>query len=489
LYFQCQSEPLGHFEDRETEQQPICGNHVLVSLVCQAFLLDSVRVDDIAARLWTLTPSQREELSTSIACPNVASLSDLSGLLRLLINAGMNWPQCIAIDNIHCEDLLHHLWSLFDKGYQPASRPFAIILSGLPTRRSETVLAWHIHHFEIDDKTEYHECLRSLHFRDWNTRREQVDSPEEGTNQWIWSHAQYEAWYASHHGILWVEGKPGSGKSVLAGSLQRRVMASWEQSDPSVSNTPHNPTGATSPRSIVAGWFYSTRLGSVGKSHLSLFRSIIYQLLSQDPSLFSIVVEYYREFTIKASRKWDSEGPAGSKSGRFPESWCESTEFEATAKKILDRISATGTSIICVVDAMDEAEPDLNSAFRTPAPRRGSRISTILGALSSLVVGTVGSRMKFVFLSRPEPLLELDFLRAQRKLESTFRITLEHENRSDIEVLVNRGIDSLKAAIHTYDSDSDDGVLGPKRVHMAPRLAHQALRQIQNSEAETLRRI
>lgn len=138
---------------------------------------------------------------------------------------------------------------------------------------------------------------------------------------------------------------------------------------------------------------------------------------------------------------------------------------------------------------MDEAEPELKGVTGTPAQGGIARISSILGVLSSLVVGVAESRMKFIVLSRPEPMLELDFLRTQRELKNTFRLTLEYENRPDIEILVSRGIEALKAAIHTYDSDGDDVALEPSRVHKVPRIARQTLHNIQVSEAETLRRI
>ncbi|OIW22746.1 hypothetical protein CONLIGDRAFT_687165 [Coniochaeta ligniaria NRRL 30616] len=485
LYFQCKTERCEDRENQLAEQQGACGKHVLVSLICQALLLDTRHSEDIGNRVLALNPWQRDMLRKVITSPDGVSLKELADLVRVVFRAAR--VDCIALDNFPCISGvdLEEWFSVLSFNVDTLSNCVHRIMSGLNSHQSMPFLqeVW-----QIDDKTEYKECILSLYFSDWSTRRDQIDTPEEGTNNWIWSHPQYEAWYASHQGLLWIEGKPGSGKSVLARSLQRRIVASWEKADVGMSNAPEVRSGGMSPQSIVAGWFYSTRLGDVGRSHLSLLRSIIFQLLRQDPSLFSNVVEYYRELAGRPRRM----GRASTKMDEVKESfesWCKSATFEATGRKILERISATGTPIICIVDAIDEAEPDLNGVARTPAHGRTARISSILGVLSSLVVGVAGSRMKFIVLSRPEPLLELDFLRAQRKLESTFRVTLEYENRTDIEILVSRGIESLKAAIHAYDSDSDGGTSRSMRLRKSSRIPCQALRHIESSEVDTLRRI
>ncbi|KAI1375915.1 hypothetical protein F4677DRAFT_105345 [Hypoxylon crocopeplum] len=506
LYFQCLVEPSDGFGDHQVEQHTIATRQVLVSLICQAFLLDHSRFGDITRRILMLSPLERQQFQAAVDNPEALPLSVLSDLLLSVISTG-DRPASIAIDNFHLvrepelAGLLSLLRSLFDKYNQTAKQTIPIILSGQALRKGIPELEAAS---QIDDNTEYNECVRSVHFRDWNTRRDQIDNPDEGTSQWIWKHPEYEAWYADHRGILWIEGKPGSGKSVLARSLQRRIVASWQRKGTDISSDSWQRR--YTPKSIVAGWFYSTRLGDIGTSHTSLLRSIIYQLLSQEPHFFdSIIVEYYRKFPVALQSIVRTVSTAEaqkftSKQGveqlmpldHEPEfiSWCQSPDFEPMGREILERISATGTSIICIVDAMDEARPDTKAMLNGAGAQRHTRVNTILGALSSLMIGVEGSRMKFVVLSRPEPLLELDFLRAQRKLENTFRITLEHENRADIEVLVNRGIESLQAAIHTYDSESDvDVPCGTKGKTRKPRALQQGLRYLHSSEADALQRI
>ena len=56
-------------------------------------------------------------------------------------------------------------------------------------------------------------------------RRDQITRAETGTNEWIWSYGPYVEWATEASGILWIQGKPGSGKSVLAKSILERFMS------------------------------------------------------------------------------------------------------------------------------------------------------------------------------------------------------------------------------------------------------------------------
>ncbi|KAE9408023.1 hypothetical protein BT96DRAFT_59180 [Gymnopus androsaceus JB14] len=43
-----------------------------------------------------------------------------------------------------------------------------------------------------------------------------VDKKAEGTGEWILNHMQYIKWIEETGGILWIQGKAGSGKTVLS---------------------------------------------------------------------------------------------------------------------------------------------------------------------------------------------------------------------------------------------------------------------------------
>ena len=48
----------------------------------------------------------------------------------------------------------------------------------------------------------------------------------EGTSQWLFDTPAFQQWHGgSDHGILWIRGVPGAGKSVLAARLVRRLTS------------------------------------------------------------------------------------------------------------------------------------------------------------------------------------------------------------------------------------------------------------------------
>ena len=58
------------------------------------------------------------------------------------------------------------------------------------------------------------ECLQSLYFPGMPIRPALEKERAEGTCEWIYEHKQNESWL-SRGGILWIQGRAGSGKSTL----------------------------------------------------------------------------------------------------------------------------------------------------------------------------------------------------------------------------------------------------------------------------------
>ncbi|KAF8522065.1 hypothetical protein BDD12DRAFT_914824 [Trichophaea hybrida] len=66
------------------------------------------------------------------------------------------------------------------------------------------------------DELSISECLRSLHFQDYQTRRLNVSERDPCTFEWIWKHPAFVKWENSpSSSLLWLQGKPASGKSTL----------------------------------------------------------------------------------------------------------------------------------------------------------------------------------------------------------------------------------------------------------------------------------
>jgi NACHT domain len=196
------------------------------------------------------------------------------------------------------------------------------------------------------------ECLQSLNFKEALTRRDQVVQADAGTNEWIWTNLAYLEWSHALSGVLWIQGKPGSGKSVLTKSIVSRISAS---------------------RSVlVASWFYSRRGGDMGTSESSMMRSIVYQLLEKNQALFRIYKHSYRQYRSDFSTAFTT----------FLNRWSMETNVPA---------------LLFVIDAMDES-----SSHDTV---RGLEILKVF----SNFVEQPNSKLKVLISSRPYRTIEKAF--------------------------------------------------------------------------------
>jgi protein SERAC1 len=115
------------------------------------------------------------------------------------------------------------------------------------------------------------------------------------TCNWLFEELAYCQWYdrrglEDHHGLLWIKGKPGSGKSTLMKEAYRRAG--------------QRPL-VVSP--IIAAFFFNARGSHLEKSPLGLFRSVLHQILQRDPQLLIGMLKEFREKerTRGESGKWE----------------------------------------------------------------------------------------------------------------------------------------------------------------------------------------
>jgi hypothetical protein len=123
-----------------------------------------------------------------------------------------------------------------------------------------------------------------------DTRRQTIDEPLDRTCQWLLESQTYTVWrdgrdMDKHHGLLWIKGKPGSGKSTLMKEAFR--CAEQEKTD----GSPY-----------VAAFFFNARGGELERNSLGLFQSLIYQLLRQAPHQLADFVQLYQ-------KKENDQGP------------------------------------------------------------------------------------------------------------------------------------------------------------------------------------
>ena len=214
--------------------------------------------------------------------------------------------------------------------------------------------------------------MQSLRFESIDRRRDRIANPEVGTTHWIWSNPSYVQWDREPSGILWIQGKPGSGKSVLAKSIQKHLSESEDSSIVSISA-----------RTIIGAWYYSTRHALC--AHGMMLRSLLLQVLEQVRSLFRHVQEF-----IPEGQQWSRR--------------------RKILREILLRFSTSqGDSrrICCVVDGLDESDSGDEDL--------GSRAG-MLRFLKRLVKPP--SRFKFICLSR-------DSIDIEKILRDTHSIILQ----------------------------------------------------------------
>lgn len=201
------------------------------------------------------------------------------------------------------------------------------------------------------------ECLQSLHFD--NTRYEKISEAYEGSFQWIWTHNEYESWFASDTSkLLYIQGKPGSGKSTLIKYFNRNLISK----DPDAQQT------------IIARFFYSFRDGELQRSHYNMLLSILYEILHQDESFFyhQCQTEFRAHRHSGTHRKWNYDS------------------LKRTLKSLQDYW--TSKRFYLIIDAIDESDE---------SDRR-----EILGLLLDLCSKMKHSVVKIFMTSRPVAQLE-----------------------------------------------------------------------------------
>ncbi|ATY65019.1 kinesin, putative [Cordyceps militaris] len=249
-------------------------------------------------------------------------------------------------------------------------------------------------HLYVSEDTEYKEFLASLQFPDMEARRMHVSAATAETNSWIWSNPEYVAFSRQQSGILWIRGKPGSGKSVLAKFIQETLLERLRSTQ--------GPTGCSF---LVGDWFYHRRGGGPHVQHYYLLRSILYHLSKQSRDVFT-------SFCLAAYRSMDPRNM----------SWSGDT-----LKQMILRVCHGPMPVICVVDAVDEAEN-----------------AEVLSVIRAFAEDTSSSNAKFIILSRPAVAIE-------QQVAGYHSIVMERENHGDIEKIVCKGLESLRQALHALD--------------------------------------
>ncbi|KAK4941922.1 hypothetical protein LTR10_018252 [Elasticomyces elasticus] len=113
------------------------------------------------------------------------------------------------------------------------------------------------------------ECLKSLTFAEMSARKSNIDEPSPQTCEWIFHDRHYQSWATlrgnrESKNLLWIKGKPGSGKSTL----MKQITQEHEQ---------RSLTNGTS----CLSFFFNARGAQLERSTLGLYRTLLFQLLQK----------------------------------------------------------------------------------------------------------------------------------------------------------------------------------------------------------------
>ncbi|PIA99837.1 Ankyrin-3 [Cercospora beticola] len=143
-------------------------------------------------------------------------------------------------------------------------------------------------------------CLQSLAFPDMETRGD-IDPAADQTCEWILQHAKYLDWNRQG-GLLWIKGRPGTGKSTLMEYLRKTDL--------------QNSNNIGESETLVLSFFFHRRGHELQKTPLGLFRSLLHQILRCDQKIMSLFVKdtrfearYRTEGEPGKSDQWDWTTP------------------------------------------------------------------------------------------------------------------------------------------------------------------------------------
>ncbi|KAK6358748.1 hypothetical protein TWF730_008070 [Orbilia blumenaviensis] len=134
-------------------------------------------------------------------------------------------------------------------------------------------------------------CLQSLSFQNIDARLHNISSAHEGTCDWFFETESFLQWrdrinIESYNGVLWIQGKPGAGKSTL----MKHSLLYLEKKLPSYS---------------IAAYFFNARGTHLEKSSFGMLRSLLYQLLDKNSDLYGEFIPHFLDKQKKHSGSWE----------------------------------------------------------------------------------------------------------------------------------------------------------------------------------------
>ena len=163
----------------------------------------------------------------------------------------------------------------------------------------------------------------ALAFPEMNMRFANIAAPQDSTCEWIFEIPEYKRWLdpafrPAHHGILWIKGKPGAGKSTI---MKHILRTSRKKGD----------TGQ------LISFFFNARGQGLARSTEGLYRTLLHSVVDSVPSLQDMV---------------DPEARSIFKDQGWPLELLKDLFREAV------RLYRYEGTLTCCIDALDECDED-----------------------------------------------------------------------------------------------------------------------------------
>lgn len=120
------------------------------------------------------------------------------------------------------------------------------------------------------------ECLQSLFFKEMNEREYDVINASKNTCTWLAENPVYIQWFEQQHGLLWIKGYPGVGKSTIMKYILKST-STIEDKD-----------------KIIMSFFFHDRGTLCQKSLLGLYRSLLHRLAQKSFAVLRKITDIFR---------------------------------------------------------------------------------------------------------------------------------------------------------------------------------------------------
>jgi hypothetical protein len=267
-------------------------------------------------------------------------------------------------------------------------------------------------HREAPYEQQRSEYMKKFHTSLYEDQKNRNEKRIPGTCQWVTNHGHFKNWVESQRSsLLILSADPGCGKSVLTRYLV----------DEHLSHDCYKQ---------VCYFFFKDDFPDQ-RSAESALRSLIHQLLSQDPQLLSD--EEIRKLQEGSEQLIDS----------FSYLW-------SLLIKLIKKFSHSGREVVCVLDALDECEEKSRRRF--------------MGSLIDLYQSDsqTKSAVKFLVTSRPYDHILRDFkiLFDDSSLTDTIRLSGEKEEevdkiKAEIEIVVKSRAHKVRRARELTDDEEN----------------------------------